>query len=229
MTVKLSKAQRSLIERIINAFETSSADGDYGKLVVLNDGPNKIPQITYGRSQTTETGNLWELVQRYVDAGGTLSEELRPYAPKVGREPLTRNKEFKDLLRRAGKDPVMHKVQDKFFEDRYFKPAMKWADERGFVLPLSGLVIYDSFIHSGGILGFLRSRFPEKPPSAGGDEKAWTAAYVAARNHWLKTNKDKLLRNTKYRTFCFQCEIDRDNWDLSQIPVRAHDVDVSPI
>jgi chitosanase len=202
---------------------------DYGKLVVLNDGPNETPQITYGRSQTTEWGNLWELVQRYVDAGGTLSERLRPFAPKVSREPLTRNKEFKDLLRQAGNDPVMKRVQDKFFEDRYFKPAMKWAHERGFKLPLSALVIYDSFIHSGGILGFLRSRFTEKPPSAGGDEKAWIAAYVKTRQQWLKKHKNEILRNTVYRTICFQCEIDRNNWDLAQVPVDANGVKVSPI
>jgi chitosanase len=228
--MKLSKAQRSLIERVINAFETSKADGDYGKIVTLPDGPHKMRQITYGRSQTTEYGNLRELVQRYVDAGGTFSKQLRPYVDRIKREPLVNDTTFKQLLRDAGsKDPVMKTVQDKFFEDRYFKPAMKWASERGFTLPLSALVIYDSFIHSGGILSFLRSRFPEKPPAFGGDEKAWTTAYVKARDNWLRKHSDALLRNTKYRTFCFDCEIQRNNWDLSQVPVDANGVKVSPI
>ena len=230
LIMNLTKAQRSLIERVINAFETSKPDGDYGKIVIFKDGPHKMRQITYGRSQTTEYGNLRELVERYANAGGTYSEQLRPYVNRIKREPLTDDKTFKKLLRDAGeKDPVMKDVQDKFFEDRYFKPAIAWAGQRGFKLPLSALVIYDSFIHSGGILSFLRSRFPEKPPSFGGDEKAWIASYVKVRNDWLENHSNKILRNTVYRMACFECEIDRGNWDLSQVPVDANGVKVSPI
>jgi len=59
----------------------------------------------------------------------------------------------------------MRQVQDVFFDKRYFQPAMTWADSNGFALPLSALVIYDSFVHSASILGFLRKRFPEEPPA----------------------------------------------------------------
>jgi chitosanase len=99
----------------------------------------------------------------YVEANGTYSEQLRPFLPKIGVTPLADNKEFKQLLRDAGrKDSVMQRIQDEFFERRYFQPAMQWADANEFTLPLSALVIYDSFIHSGGIFDFLRKRFPEK-------------------------------------------------------------------
>ena len=68
--------------------------------------------------------------------------------------PLTDDPTFKSLLRKAGReDPVMRQIQDAFFDDRYFRPAIAWADEQGFVEALSGLVIYDSFIHSGSISG----------------------------------------------------------------------------
>lgn len=228
--MQLSSAQRSPIERVINAFETGSADGNYAAISIFKDGPHDVRQITYGRSQTTEYGNLRELVRRYVAANGTFSAALQPYVDRIKREPLTDDATFKQLLRDAGKkDPVMKKVQDDFFTDRYFKPAMAWAVERGFKEPLSALVIYDSFIHSGTILGVIRSMFSEQPPSFGGDERAWTTAYVKARNQWLKNHSRPIVQKTAYRTFCFQCEIDRGNWDLSQVPVDANGVKVLPL
>jgi chitosanase len=78
---------------------------------------------------------------------------------------------FKDLLRKAGREEdIMHQIQDRFFNEAYFAPAMKWADDHTFTFPLSALVIYDSFIHSGSILWIIRQMFPEDPPDLGGDK-----------------------------------------------------------
>src|ERR1043166_8665301 len=223
----LTAAQKSIIERVINAFETGSANGDYANISIFKDGPNDIRQITYGRSQTTEYGHLGELVAAYAEADGQFSEQLRPYVGRIGQEPLTDDADFKQLLIRAGReDPVMATTQDDFFDSRYFKPAMAWADRNGFVLPLSALVIYDSFIHSGSTLSSIRNKFAERPPANGGDEKAWTSAYVAARNEWLRTNPRTILHQTTYRTKCLQKENDRGNWDLSQVPIVANGVKV---
>ncbi|KUK60465.1 MAG: Uncharacterized protein XD81_0176 [Bacteroidetes bacterium 38_7] len=38
------------ILQIVNVFETGKLEGRYDELVVMNDGPGGIPQITYGRS-----------------------------------------------------------------------------------------------------------------------------------------------------------------------------------
>jgi chitosanase len=142
--------------------------------------------------------------------------------------PLVDNKEFKQCLRDAGrKDSVMRRIQDEFFDKRYFQSAMSWADTNGFTLLLSALVIYDSFVHSGGILEFLRKRFPEVPPAKGGDEKTWIEQYVDARHDWLANHPKKILQATVYRTECFKREIARSNWDLSQVPIDANGVDVS--
>ncbi|HET6974679.1 MAG TPA: chitosanase [Pyrinomonadaceae bacterium] len=158
--MQLDANQKLLIQRIINVFETGSPDGDYSTISIFHDGPHDIRQITYGRSQTTEYGNLRKLVTDYVNAGGLFSQQLQPFADRVGSVALTDNAEFKTLLRRAGReDPVMRKTQDKFFDDIYYKPAMKWADQQGFTLPLSALVIYDSHIHSGSIPWVIRSMF----------------------------------------------------------------------
>jgi chitosanase len=225
--MNLTAQQKRTIERVVNAFETGSADGDYGKITILRDGPHNIPQITYGRSQTTEYGNLRLLVQHYVAANGIHSGALADYADLVGSVPLTTDLTFRALLREAGtNDPVMQWVQDAFFEKRYFGPALEWADEHGLTLPLSALVVYDSFIHSGGILRVIRSTFPERVPSNGGKERAWITAYVKARQDFLAGHSRPAVRNTVYRTKCLQRQITRDNWQLADLPINAHGVSV---
>jgi chitosanase len=129
------------------------------------------------------------------------------------------------LLRTAGRtDPVMRDVQDAFFEQEFFAPAMRWAKDHGFTLPLSALVVYDSFIHSGSILPLIRRSFPERTSDAGGDERAWTTAYVKARHIWLVEHSRSDVRRTQYRTRCLSEQINRLNWNLEVKPIRANGV-----
>lgn len=225
----LTTQQRSLIERIINTIETGTPAGDYSQVTIYADGPHGMRQITYGRAQTTEYGNLRKLVQMYVGAGGQFSAALAPYAPQVGSVPLTEDRNFRALLKSAGKsDPVMKGIQDQFFDEVYFAPAMAWASANGFTKALSALVIYDSFIHSGGILWFLRQRFAESPPASGGDEKRWIAQYVDTRHQWLSTHSKALLRASSYRTKAFLEQIAARNWDLARVPVLMNGTKVMP-
>jgi len=224
---RLTPGQRLVCERVINAFETGSAEGDYSNITIFADGPNDIRQVTYGRAQTTEYGNLRELVNMYVEAGGRFSEDLRDFVPRIGRVALVDNTAFKNLLRRAGsEDPVMRHTQDIFFDRRYFQPAMHWGDQNGFTRALSALVIYDSFIHSGGILDLLRARFPERPPAQGGDEQKWIRQYIEVRDNWLRNHHRPAVRASAYRTRDLRREIARDNWDLSLLPINANGVRV---
>ena len=127
--MQLNETQKRLIQRVVNVFETGSPAGDYASISIYKDGPHNIRQITYGRSQTTEYGKLRQLVEQYVAAGGLFSQQLQPNAGKVGSTPLTDDADFKNLLRRAGReDPLMRKTQDSFFDRVYYRPAMKWAD-----------------------------------------------------------------------------------------------------
>lgn len=225
----LTPANKSLCERVLNAFETGSAEGDYSAIAIFHDGPHGIRQITYGRSQTTEYSKLKDLVTRYVNANGRFSADLAPFIPKIGNIALVDNEPFKDLLRRAGRDdPIMESVQDRFFDERYYLPALKWAQGFGFKDALSFLVIYDSFVHSGSILPFLRARFPEVPPASGGDERTWISQYVNVRQEWLANHSNPELHPTVYRTKCLRFEIDRGNWDLSLIPINANGILVGP-
>ena len=81
----LTPIQRDLIERVINIIETGSPEGDYGAISIYADGPHDIRQITYGRAQTTEYGNLRKLVQMYAAAGSTYSAQLMWKTPATGR------------------------------------------------------------------------------------------------------------------------------------------------
>jgi chitosanase len=223
-------AIKNKIESVVNVFETGSVVGKYGSLVKIKDysdpeSHSNIVQITYGRSQTTEFGNLGSLIKMYVDANGLYSQQLKPYLNRVGKKPsLSTDKSFCKMLIDAGKnDPVMKNCQDEFFDSFYYLPAYGWFNQMGFILPLSMLVIYDSFVHSGGILSFLRERFPEKPPVKGGEEKRWISEYVDVRHEWLKNHTKKVLRETIYRTQCFKNQINTGNWDLSQ-PVNANGI-----
>lgn len=225
--MNLTESQKRIIESVINCFETGTADGDYACISIYADGPHNIKQITYGRSQTTEYGNLRLLVSRYVAANGKYSAAMAPFADKVGSVPLTDNADFKALLRKAGKeDPVMRNIQDGFFDQVYFKPAVAWADKEGFTLPLSALIIYDSFIHSGSILWPIRQMFPECTPKGGGDEKKWISQYTKARNKWLENHSRPAVRSSAYRTKDLLKMIAAENWQLEKLPVVANGVKV---
>lgn len=215
------------IERIVNVFETGTPEGRYDLLVVMNDGPGGRPQITFGRSQTTEYGHLKQLVRMYCDQGGAYAQALFPWINRIGAEPLHNNSVFKNLLREAARnDPRMRSVQDTFFDEVYFMPARQFFDSNGFILPLSLLVIYDSYIHSGRVPDFLRRRFGEKVPAAGGNEKEWITRYVDVRHQWLKYHSNEILRKTTYRTQCFKDQMAAGNWLLDK-PVLANGVSVA--
>lgn len=225
--LQLTDGQRRICERVINVLETGTIEGKYGAISIYRDGPNRIRQITYGRSQTTEYGNLRELVAMYVEAGGMLSASLRPYVDKIGRTALVDDETFKGLLRRAGnEDPTMRTTQDTFFDLRYFQPALRWASNHGFTRALSMLVIYDSFIHSGSIRSFLRERFPERPPASGGNEATWIKQYIQVRHQWLTNHDNPDVRPSNYRTRDLAREIAGGNWDLAIQPIMANGVAV---
>jgi chitosanase len=217
-----------LIEHIINVFETGTPEGKYSQISIFADGKNGARQITYGRSQTTEQGNLSKLIEMYIRNNGIYSEQFSKYIDKIGKQPLVDNKTFKDLLRTAAnEDEIMSSTQDEFFDLAYYNPAFEFFTKNGFTLPLSMLVIYDSYIHSGGILQFLRKRFGEYPPAKGGDEKKWTISYVDIRHQWLKYHTNPILQRTIYRTQCFKDQIAVDNWMLDKLPVVANGFEVN--
>ena len=212
----LENDKKRKIMSIVNVFETGSAIGNYGNVSMWSDGPRNAKQVTYGRSQTTEYGELKSLIKLYIDNNGVYADQFVPYLDKIGPGGLHSDTSFINLLKKAAKDPIMVSTQDSFFDTHYWKPAEKFFIANGFKTPLAMLVIYDSYIHSGSIPSWLRNRFAASPPAAGGHEKDWITEYVSARHQWLATHKSRpILRKTTYRTKTFMNEVIKDNWQLN--------------
>jgi chitosanase len=218
----ITPGQKQKILQIVNVFETGTIEGRYDSVTRYYDGPGGKRQITYGRSQTTEYGNLRRLIEKYIQMNGNFAHAFVPYADRIGTKSLVEDQTFIGLLKNAGKsDPVMKQCQDDFFDLYYYLPAFTWFDGFGFKEALSLAVIYDSFIHSGKIRDDIRQKFPEKPPLKGGNERIWIQQYVDARYNWLYNNPRTILKKTVYRMNCFKEQIRNNNWDLSQ-PVNAN-------
>ena len=214
------------IAEVISTFENGKRSGGYDAYVAYRDkrlNDTYYRQITYGRFQTTEFGNLKKLIEMYIEAGGRYADFFKEYVNDIGKivgnvpVSLYQNEKFVQTLKDAGKnDLIMQTVQEDFFDLRYFQPALQWFKSNGFTLPLSLLVIFDSFIHSGSIRESLRKKFPEYPPNMGGDEKQWITQYTAARHAWLSNYETKEVRASAYRTQTFKNLIFDNNWDLEK-------------
>ncbi len=221
------KQIRTLVLRVLNVAETGHPDGKPHAVYIYADGKNGRKQVTLGVGFTEDGGNLAKVLKNYIAKKGSFADRLSAYLPDIGKGTLAANKVFHQLLKQAGEsDPRMAEAQNEEFNKAYLEPALNWFSKGGFVLPLSFLVISDSYLHSGGIRDALRNRFQESTPSTGGDEKVWIGSYVEARHDWLSNHSNKLLRNTAYRTQALRTEIARANWMLDQLPINMNGVAV---
>lgn len=211
------------IRRIISVAETDKAVWNPSSVYVYNDGNNERKQCTLSIGFTADGGNLRKVLERYVEKEGIYADQLVPWIVLLKAGSPGTDPDFIDLLKEIGKkDPLMMEVQEEMFDQLYLGPAFEWASKYGFGKQLSYLVIADSFLHSGSMLGFLMQRFPEKKPSDGGNEEDWIKAYTEVRRNWLATHSNRVLRNTTYRCDCYLKQISKDNWDLEQTPVVMH-------
>ena len=221
----ITATQARTVEAIVNLFETGQVLGDYGQVTVL---AGDTGHLTFGRSQTTlGSGNLEKLLQRYCDnAGARFGRRLATFLPQVAARDtaLDDHGRLHNLLRATADDPVMRDVQDQFFDQEYFQPAMRTADRQGITLPLGTAVVYDSFVH--GSWAKIRDRVQGTPASRG--EKAWVADYVAARRNWLATHPRSDLRATVYRMDSFLRLIELGAWGL-ELPLVVRDAEISTV
>ena len=110
----------------------------------------------------------------------------------------------------------MQEAQRTVFQRLYWTPVLAQAEAVGVSLPLSLLALYDLAIHSGpGRLAKLRPRFPEWPPSLGGEERLWTRALLQARHDWLTLHRSAVIRRTTYRTAALLELVEQGRWQLS--------------
>jgi len=223
----ITSEQKARMRAVINIFENDSQSPktDYSSIYIYPDGPGERRQLTLGFG-ITEYGQMQTLVRMYINDGGSRAESFQKFVGKIGKTPLVDDKEFRALLKDSAKnDPIFQAAEDKIFVDKYFAPAQKFFTDAGFTQPLSLMVVLDSYIHSGSIPGFLRSRFSATLPSAGGNEKEWIAQYINARHAWLANHSRAILRRTIYRTQFFKNQIAKQNWEFNT-PMNANGVEV---
>lgn len=223
----LTDTQARTAKAIVNLFETSEVLGDYGRVTLI---PGDTGHLTYGRSQTTlGSGLLHDLLEQYVDnAGARFAARLRPFLPRTASRDLTLDNDngFHNNLRAAADDPVMRETQDVFFDNAYWRPALKAAGDAGLTLPLSIAVAYDGRVH--GSWSLLRDQTTAAHGSVQAlGERAWVAAYIARRRQWLATNPRADLRPTVYRMDALQRLVDQDRWGLT-LPLVVRDREISP-
>lgn len=217
---------KRVVQAILSTFETGNPEGDYAAVAVLADGAG----VSYGKHQATDAGgNLDRIVLAYMDAGGILGGAMSPYVKRLGDDetadvdpdgpfPGWMNELIQLLVVAGETDPIMWEVQDRVFDSEYWNPAVAQAREMELRHPLSMAAVYDTAIQSGftrgGRLSQIRLRFPEVPPSRGGDEKAWTRAYLNARNAWLSSQPNERVRRSVVRVLELQHLCDVENWEL---------------
>jgi chitosanase len=219
----LNNLQKRTAQAIVNVFETGSVHGEYGQVTVQK---NDAGHLTYGRSQTTlASGNLHLLLKAYCDAPGALfAGELNPYLARLAARDLALDTDLmlRNILHDAGGDPVMHDVQNQFFDSVYWNPAAQSAANLGFKDPLSTAVVYDSCIHgSWRMMRDLTNAQFGLPDALG--EHQWVGKYVETRKNWLASSPNPLLQRTVYRMESFQQMIASALWDLN-LPLRVRGV-----
>jgi len=210
----LSLPQERRIVAIVNIFERGDVEPKYRE-VTATPGDSGI--LYYGDGQISlGSGNLLDLVRAYVESpGARFSTALQPYLIRIEAKDssLATDLGFRQALDQAGTDPVMQRLQEKYFRERYIAPAVEAARHLGITTPLGVAVIYDSLIH--GSFQRLRDEVNKRAgtPQAIG-EKKWVESYVTHRREWLATHSRKDLRVTVYRMDAFLTLITENNWDL---------------
>lgn len=215
---------------IVNIFETSKPFGGYAAVAVLDDGAG----VSYGMSQFTHrSGSLRAVVERYLAnngvAGRDILQEALPLlksrsAASIGT--LAADERFKRALSAAAATREMKDAQNFVATERYLRPALKICGEKGFCLPLSLAVVYDSVVHGGweriaeGVKR-VRTGVMGASKDAAQTEKAWVTEYVRRRHTWLTASAR--LKATNYRTRFFLSQIATGNWEL-KLPLNVHGV-----
>jgi hypothetical protein len=223
--MSVTKEQRHTIDCVVAIFETGKVPtaASYGTCTILKDGAG----ISYGKHQCTDKAGSLDLVcKRYIELNGQQAAPLKEYMNYLATNETAKlnpagpfptwTTSLINLLKSAGNDPLMQQAQDEVFDKNYWMPAVNHCNEIGLKTALSHLVIYDTCIHSGpGRVSSLRAKFPEASPSRGGDEKAWTLAFLNARRAWLAANDNPLVQKTVYRIDAMKEIATAGNWDLN--------------
>jgi hypothetical protein len=134
-------------------------------------------------------GRLAELLTAYCgEPDARFVDALRPYLDRAAAaDPaLIDDAEFASRFKlAAGEDPAMIRVQDRAFDELYWRPTAQKAAAIGVKTPLGIAAIFDTVFHVGpGAHNRLKAQVVEAldgTPITGVDEKVWIVRYLEQR------------------------------------------------
>lgn len=211
----LTDTQVRTIKGIVRVFEGGKPQGDYAALANHPDDPGGL---SFGACQATlNSGNLYALLREYCELDdATAAHEVRAYLPMLRdhSQSLNGDRVLHRALQETAKDPAMQRLQEEFFNTRFWLPAKAYAESIGCTQALSFAVLYDSTVHGS------RDRLVQKTEDYAGrlrdkGEQVWIHEYLRKRKEWLGTRQSPLLRRTVYRPNAFASLIAQGNWSLA--------------
>jgi chitosanase len=194
----LSPAQKARADMLISVFENSTLELQYGYVEDLRDGRG----YTAGRAGfCSGCGDLLQVVERYVQVKP--AAPLAKYLPRLRRLARLSSGSIRGLdgfpaaWRQVAGDPLLRGAQDEISDGLYYFPALKLASRLGLKKDLSKIALYEAAIQHGlgsdpdGLAALVkRASMAAKPPSAGGDERAWLGQFLAVRRATLLNASD---------------------------------------
>ena len=133
------------IAAMVRSEESGSAKPNYGAITTDDGG------LTYGSYQfDSNSGELGQLLNRYISRGGKYSSALKGYASQMSRGRHPNDSNLRSILRQAASDPIMQQTQDDLFTDIHIKPSMQKAADLGIRSPM-GVALYVDIQTNGGV------------------------------------------------------------------------------
>jgi peptidoglycan hydrolase-like protein with peptidoglycan-binding domain len=135
---------RRIAFKITGVFEAPS----YSTIQTIDSGI-----ISYGQHQATlASGTLEVILQRYIqNSTSAIANQLRPFMTRVAAKDRTlkNDQTFLNLLKDAGKEPIMMDAQDSIFTEKYWLPAVAKTGTQNLKSPLACACFYDTHVQGG--------------------------------------------------------------------------------
>lgn len=185
--------------------------------------------LGYGQGYASlRNGRLYALLRRYSEAPrARFAGQARAYLSQLAARDssLAADDQFKNLLVRiAGEDSIMVRLQDESIEQGYFGPARIACGEIGIQTALGFALIADTFLQSGRAgyesIKLATIRSVDGTPATGIDEKRWLKAFAAERI--ARYANRPFAAPIRRRTETYIRLMEMENWNLAApVPVRV--------
>ena len=219
-TREVPQDMRTIFFCIVSSAENSSLDfkAQYAFIKDIGDGRGYTAGVI---GFTSGTGDMLEVVKRYI-ALKPIDNPLAKYLPALERVNGTAShkglgKKFVNAWRLAARDEEMFLAQDSVLDAMYYKPALYYAEKDG-LSTLGAFIYYDALVVHGpgddedSFGGIHQSAFASsRPPSQGGNETEWLAAFLAARTVIMKK---EAAHSDLSRIIAQQKFISENNWQM---------------